>query len=48
MVPDKTKNENIKSNNKTNDILNKSFNSKQLVNFKQKFISPMLSKLNSE
>ena len=48
MVPDKTKIENIKSNNKTDDILNKSFNSKQLINFKQKFISPMLSKLNSE
>ena len=48
MVPDERKIENIKSNNKTDDILNKSFNSKQLINFKQKFISPMLSKLNSE
>ena len=48
MVPEEQKIENIKSNNKTDDILNKSFNTKQLINFKQKFISPMLSKLNSE
>ena len=48
MVPEETKIENINSNNKTEDIMNKSFYMKQLINFKQKFISPMLSKLNSE